>query len=326
MRRLATALCVLLAAAPLAAPGALHAAPPAPEAPVVYRLSADGDWLAAARAGDDAGGILVAPLNPVPRGAAAGALTIGGLFAVPGGDGPRVVASASRRQAMPIVAPALPPSWCQGVVGLVAHAAECALQAAPGLAPQPALTRQSTALGWSGGPLDLAVGAGRQAGWSLGTVGALVAPDAAGGAVQAPGMLFPLGVGEGRDASVSGLWRLAPWGGITLAATIGESQWQVAPGTAPLALDQAAVQIGLAYGPFSGGITGRTMRQPNGIEPLWNGLDIGFAWRTPWRGELSIGAQNLIGRGSSGALPAPATPALDEATARTPYVRYTQDL
>lgn len=326
MRTVAIALSALLAAALPAAPGGLRAAPPAPEAPVVYRLSADGDWLAAARAGDEAGAILVAPLNPEPRGATSGTLTIGGLFAVPGSDGPRVVASASRRQAMPLVAPALPASWCQGMVGLLAHAAECALQAAPGLAPQPALTRQSAGLGWSGGPLDLAIGAGRQSGWSIGSLGASVTPGAAPGAIQSPGLLFPLGLGEGKDASVSGLWRLAPWGGITVAATVGESQWQVVPGTAPLALDQAALQIGLAYGAFSGGITGRTMRQPNGMEPLWSGLDIGFAWRTPWRGELSIGAQNLIGRGTSGALPAPAAPALDEATARTPYVRYTQDL
>jgi hypothetical protein len=328
MRTAATALSALIVTALAAMPGGLRAASngaAAPESPVVYRLSADGDWLAAGHEGDEAGAILVAPRNPELR-AAPGSLTIGGLFAVPGGDGPRVVASASRRQALPLVAPALPAGWCSGLLGLMAHAAECALQPAAGLTPQPALTRQAAGVGWSVGPIDLALGSGMQSGWSLGSQIGTVSPGGAAAAIPAPGLLFPLGLGEGHDASLSGLWRLAPWGGITLGATIGESQWQLAPGTAPLALDQAAVQVGLAYGAFSGGITGRTMRQPNAVEPLWSGLDIGFAWRTPWRGELSIGAQNLIGRGHAGALPAPAAPALDEATARTPYVRYTQDL
>ena len=323
MRPVAVALSALLAAAPVLAPGTVRA--DAGAAPVVLRLSPDGDWLASAREGAGPAEILVAPLHPVPVGPAPQSLTIGGLFAMPGGDGPRVVAGASRRQSVPLVAPALPPSWCQGVIGLVAHAAECALVAAPGLAPQPALSRQSLGVGWSSGPLDIALATSRQSGWSAGTYGVLGATGSASMA-ETPGLLFPLGLGESRDLAVSGLWRLAPWGGLTLGATVGESQWQLAPGSAPLALDQAAVQIGLSYGAFSGGITGRAVRQPNGVEPVWSGLDIGFAWRTPWRGELSIGAQNLIGRGSPGALPAPAAPALDEATARTPYVRYTQDL
>lgn len=324
MRHFATIALALFGAAPLAAAGLAHAQA-VDEAPVVLRLSPDGDWLAAARGTTGSEAILVAPLNPVPRGAPAAALTIGGLFAVPGIDGPRVVASASRRQIAPVLAPALPANWCQGVVGLVANAAECALQAAPGLAPQPSLTRRSAGLAWSAGPLDLAAVASRQSGWTVGSLATLPASGSPP-AGEAPDLLFPLGLGTSRDASLSGLWRVAPWGGVTLGATWGETRWQVLPGTAPLALDQAAVQIGLAYGPFSGGITGRTVRQASGAEPLWNGLDIGFAWRTPWRGELSIGAQNLIGRGTASGLPAPAAPALDEATARTPYVRYTQDL
>lgn len=323
MRPTVLAIASLLAAAPLAAQDAVREAAPAPEAPVVLRLSADGDYLGAVR-GEGAGAeILVAPLQPALRSSASAPLTIGGLFSVPAGDGPRVVASASRRQAMLMAAPTLPPAWCQGMVGLVAHAAECALQASPALAPLPALTQHSAGLGWASNRFELALATGATSGWSAGPVApwTMAAPSAWDG----PALLSPIGLVDTRDISLSGLWRLAPWGGLTLSGTVGETRWQVLPGTAPLDLDQAAVQLGLAYGAFSGGITGRAVRAPGAAEPLWSGLDIGFAWRTPWRGELSIGAQNVTGRAAS-PLQGPAAPVLDEATARTPYVRYTQDL
>jgi hypothetical protein len=323
MRTLVLAIASLLAAAPLAAQDAVRDRGDAQDGPVLLRLSAGGDYLGAVRGEGDGAEILIAPLQPALRGAGSAPLTIGGLFSVPAGDGPRVVASANRRQAMLMAVPALPPAWCQGMIGLVSHATECALQASPVQAPLPALAQRSTALGWAANGFELALAAGTARGWSAGPV----APWT--GAVPAtwegPALLSPMGLVDTRDASLSGLWRFAPWGGLTLSATVGETRWQVLPGTAPLDLDQAAVQLGLAYGAFSGGITGRAVRTPGVAEPLWSGLDIGFAWRTPWRGELSIGAQNVTGR-AGGPLQGPVAPVLDEATARTPYVRYTQDL
>ena len=59
----------------------------------------------------------------------------------------------------------------------------------------------------------------------------------------------------------------------------------------------------------------------------WTGFDLGVSWRTPWRGELSFGAENLISRGDINALPdVPPTTEADQSAARTPYVRYKQDL
>jgi hypothetical protein len=323
MRTCAPAIAALLVATALAVGGPARASEPPAEAPVLLRLSPDGDYLGAIRSEGAGAEILVAPLQPAVRPAGTSPLTIGGLFAVAGGDGPRVMAAASRRQALLLAAPTLPPAWCQGVIGLVAHAAECALQTAPALGLQPLLTHQAAALGWNAGGFELALAVGTQSGWSAGPMAAL--PAAPTAPWEGPSLLAPLGLIDTQDVSLTGLWRLAPWGGVTLGASVGETRWQVLPGTAPLSLDQAALQLGLAYGPFSGGITGRTLRPASGADVGWTGLDIGFAWRTPWRGELSIGAQNLIGRGT-GSLPAPAAPVLDEATARTPYVRYTQDL
>lgn len=323
MRTRALAIAALLAAAPCAASEPVRGPDSPTEAPVLLRLSPDGEYLGAIRADGSAAEILVAPLQPALRAGSTTPLTIGGLFSVPGGDGARVIAGASRRHALLMAAPALPPAWCQGVIGLVANAAECALQATPVQSPQPALSRQGAAVGWQAGALELALAGSSLTGWSAGPIATLPAAVLSGW--DGPSLLAPMGLVDTRDTAVAGLWRIAPWGGVSLGATLGETRWQVLPGTAPLALEQAAVQLGLVYGPFSGGITGRALRPAQGADGSWTGLDIGFAWRTPWRGELSVGAQNLIGRGNP-ALPAPAAPVLDEATARTPYVRYTQDL
>lgn len=329
LRKSATIVAALLA--PVALWAAERTAVPAADAAaVVFRLSADGDWIGAARAdGDGDRALYVAPLQPTPR--AASPLTIGGLFSVPAGDSQRIGVGIQQRviPAAVAVSPVVP-AWCQSMVGMVANSAECALAPATGLMPQPPLTRREGVATYAGPAFDLALRVGTINGWSPGGTAWLVGPlgDPLGAPLN-PGLFNLGGYTESREVGLSGLWRVAPWGGLTVSATVSDSTWQLVPGTAPLAVDQAALQLGMVRGAFSGGITGRVMRGGNGLsdgaDPLWTGLDIGIAWRTPWRGELAIGAQNLIGRGGE-AQPAPSAPALDEATARTPYVRYTQDL
>jgi hypothetical protein len=84
---------LLLAAAVAPAQELVRAAPEGDTPPVVFRLSADGDWIGASRADSDgrAPVVIVAPLQPAVRPFYPGALTIGGLFSFPVGDGPRVV-------------------------------------------------------------------------------------------------------------------------------------------------------------------------------------------------------------------------------------------
>ena len=330
-RKSATILAALMAPAALwAAEGAGVPVTGPDAAPVVFRLSADGDWIGAARAdGNGDRALYVAPLQPTQRGASP--LTIGGLFSVAAGDGQRVGVGIQQR-VVPIALAVSPltPAWCQSLVGSVGNSAECALGAGAGLMPQPPLTRRVGIATYTGAAFDLALSLGANNGWTPGGAAWLLGPLGEPlGAPATPGLFNLGGYTESRDIALAGLWRVAPWGDLTVSATMAESAWQVTPGSAPLAIDQAALQVGMVHGAFSGGITGRVMRGGNGlssgVDPLWTGLDIGIAWRTPWRGELAIGAQNLIGRGGD-ALPAPAAPALDEATARTPYVRYTQDL
>jgi hypothetical protein len=315
---------LLLATLPAVA-GAADVGVPAAGAPVVFQLSPDGEWLGAIRQDADPAGAgwVLAPRMPSPG--TGGALTIGGLFSLPAADGTRIAVGAQAQQWTPARAVvAAPPTWCQGIVGMMADTPECAAQGLAGLSLQPVLTRRQGVAGIGGRDWDVALGLGTSSGWSPGSGLWVVTPGSGPGSLLAD----PGGWSDSREINLSGQWRLAPWGGLSVSASVGDGHWQMLPGTAPLALDQAAVQVGLFRGPFSGGITGRVLRPAGGLEApgaLWGGLDIGFAWRTPWRGELSIGARNVVG-GSREPLPAPAAPVIDEATARTPYVRYTQDL
>jgi hypothetical protein len=115
-----------------------------------------------------------------------------------------------------------------------------------------------------------------------------------------------------------------------LDLTAGISRGQFAPawyGLAEPALDvsRAALGLGITSGPLRGNIVGHIINidDPTAFgAKRWSGLDLGVSWRTPWRGELSVGAQNLW------SVPLDPGPARDNdaAQARMPYVQYRQDL
>ncbi|MDF3982411.1 hypothetical protein P3W24_07940 [Luteibacter sp. PPL201] len=116
--------------------------------------------------------------------------------------------------------------------------------------------------------------------------------------------------------------------GIDLGASIGRIR--LLPGNllGIGSVDQKALSLGVDRGPLYGSITGRTMQpEPgvsNGLNPdrRWSAIDLGVTFRLPWRGELSVGAQNVWSSGN-----APNNPSLPEPDqSRTPYVQYHQDL
>ncbi len=79
--------------------------------------------------------------------------------------------------------------------------------------------------------------------------------------------------------------------------------------------------VGGGYGNFSANIVGRIVNVP-GESEVWKGLGLGLTWRTPWNGQLTVGADHVVTRGRN-PFSATAEPA-DEGT--VPYVRYQQDL
>lgn len=297
MKRPAILLALLLAGPVVGADAPLSGgAAWAPEPGIVWRLSSDGDWLAAVPA--SAG---------VPPGR-----TRDGSFVAAG-------AGIAARPPMP---------WCRDVRGVLAVGAlalECAAELVDAeLAQGPAPMRQAQ-LGIVA-PL-----------WQFGLhyESALAAPLA--GVLPSAAFVEPgagLALAPNGDHSeqalqligVGGSWQLAPLTRLTLGASASESTWRPARG-GRVDIESIALQFGIDHGSFSGGLVGRMLRpsplRGQGAGEVWGGLDLGVSWRAPWRAEISVGAQNLIGTRSE---PGPAQPVLDQITARTPYVRYTQDL
>jgi len=96
-------------------------------------------------------------------------------------------------------------------------------------------------------------------------------------------------------------------------------------GTPVPVYESDALQLSAGHGAFSSSLTAR-MTDLRGAPGLLNSLDLGISWRTPWRGELTVGATQYWTRGDIGAWPLRELPQAEEGRGRVPYVRYQQDL
>jgi hypothetical protein len=187
--------------------------------------------------------------------------------------------------------------------------------------------------GWSGGSLSVDVAyslswldRGRDSlSLAAGAIGSSVMPLFTAGS-NLPTLVLPASRADSFSASelvgARGRWELGPGDGLDLGASIGRVRLLPDADGNRNSYSQAALSLGLDHGAFSGNITGRLLNplQPvTGSLPRWTSIDLGVTWRTPWQGELSIGAQNLWANP-----PAPHDEA--DAQARVPYVQYHQDL
>ena len=152
------------------------------------------------------------------------------------------------------------------------------------------------------------------------------------GSSQFPTLLIPgLEAADVQNSAVNALgrWRFDGPSSLDVGASLGRLQLYGLGGTPLFSLNQAALSFGLHYGPFSGSVTGRVLG-PNessfNANGRWAGLDLGVSWRTPWQGQLSIGAQNLWSTGALPAITDPVAREVDGNQARVPYVQYHQDL
>lgn len=112
---------------------------------------------------------------------------------------------------------------------------------------------------------------------------------------------------------------------VSLGGTLGSHELDSLLGE-PMRWDSTTVTLGVGFRGVSGRLTGRLIELPAGQGNV-SGLDLGFSWRTPWQGELSFGAQNLLNQApKTSKWPLSELPALEAPGGRTPYVRYKQDL
>lgn len=164
-----------------------------------------------------------------------------------------------------------------------------------------------------------------------------------GATLSRPGGRLGLSVGSGRDTlpawlssgrngsnrieqsdlAVFGQKNIGTEGFVSIGGTVARARL-VSPADVPALADNwnsKSLSVGGGYGPFSANIIGRVVDVP-GQPGKWEGLGLGVTWRTPWSGQLTVGAENVITRGKN-----PFSlnnENVDEGT--VPYVRYEQDL
>jgi hypothetical protein len=173
----------------------------------------------------------------------------------------------------------------------------------------PANSRQAsagTSIGRAGGRLGLSFGNSRD------QLPAWLSPNSKPSRVDQNSLTIYGQKNIGREATVSigGTWaraRLIPAADMPAAVT---DRWT-----------SRSFAVGAGLGDFGANIIGRVVDTPS--EPgHFEGLDFGLTWRTPWSGQLSVGAENIVTRGKNPF--APGNGDKDDGT--VPYVRYEQDL
>lgn len=136
--------------------------------------------------------------------------------------------------------------------------------------------------------------------------------------------LGPINSVNVNDLTVFAQKNIGRKGTVAIAGTMARAEL-IPAGDAPATLSDRwsskSLSIGGGYGAFSASIIGHVVDVPG--RDNFEGLGLGLTWRTPWSGQLTVGADNLITRGKNPFSPS-ADPKQDEGA--IPYVRYEQDL
>ena len=128
------------------------------------------------------------------------------------------------------------------------------------------------------------------------------------------------------DLTVSAQRTLPREGYVSIAGTVAKAKLLSPEAAAASGLptdrwNTKSFTVGGGFGNFGASIVGHVIDTPG--QPKWVGLGLGVTWRTPWSGQLSVGADNVVTRGKNPFAP-PNAADQDEGT--VPYVKYEQDL
>lgn len=130
---------------------------------------------------------------------------------------------------------------------------------------------------------------------------------------------------EQNDLQVFGQKSLGAEAYVSIAGTYARARLVPLADASPALADRwdsKSLSVGGGYGAFSANIVGRVVDVPGQPDGKWEGLGLGVTWRTPWSGQLTVGAENVVTRGKN-----PFSPSSDGADEGTvPYVRYEQGL
>jgi hypothetical protein len=141
-----------------------------------------------------------------------------------------------------------------------------------------------------------------------------------------PAWLVP-GAGRNQvdvnDLTVFAQKNLRSQGFVSIAGTVAKARLVPASEASPELADRwssKSVTVGGGYGAFGASIVGHVLDTPG--QSAFGGLGLGLTWRTPWSGQLTVGADNVVTRGKN-----PFSPGSGEGQdGAVPYVKYEQDL
>lgn len=159
------------------------------------------------------------------------------------------------------------------------------------------------------------------------TAASRIGVTAGSGRAALPAWLTPGANGPGtvdvNDLQVFARKNLPREAFVSIAGTVAKARLipQAEAGALADRWTSKTLSVGGGFGAFEASIVGHVTDTPG--QPKWEGLGLGLTWRTPWSGQLTVGADNLVTRGKNPFSPA-GTDGDDEGT--VPYVRYEQDL
>ncbi len=165
----------------------------------------------------------------------------------------------------------------------------------------------TTAFNRPGGRIGVTAGTGRD------TLPAWLAGGSRSGAARV----------EQNDLTVFGQKNIGREGFVSIGGTLAKARLVPLSDASPAIVDQwdsKSLSMGGGYGAFSANVIGRVVDAPGSSK--WEGLGLGITWRTPWSGQLTVGAENVITRGKNPF--SPRNESNDDGA--IPYVRYEQDL
>ncbi len=133
----------------------------------------------------------------------------------------------------------------------------------------------------------------------------------------------PRGKVDVKDLTVFAQKDLPNEGFVSIAGTVARARLVPASEATPDLADRwrsKSLTLGGGIGAFGASIVGHVLDTPG--QPAFSGLGVGLTWRTPWSGQLTVGADNVVTRGKN---PFSAS-SLEDGEGTVPYVRYEQDL